>query len=621
LSIASLAKCSGFDGHDNIALYWGQNSFGQGDGPNAQQRLLTYCSKTDVDIIPMAFLVQMVTGQGGQPVLNFANQQDKCPLFAGTQLINCTQIGEDIKTCQQQFNKTILLSIGGATYTEGGFATPDAAIQAANLVWATFGPMTGLPMTNPGVTDPALPPPPAPDPASPPPPLMVTPPTVPPVTPPALTIGVTPDLNLIPTNPSVPSDSNGPATASSASPALNVPAPDSSVTPDHGLLMLDSAADPDLDLSTAASPVSLVVTDSSTTVSEAPCDNSDANSSPAPAPAPPVPAPMDPTAPLVSRDIVTLRPFGDAVVDGFDFDFETNVQNTVPFATQLRKLMAADTSKKYYLTAAPQCPYPDAAVDSMLNGGIMFDAVFVQFYNNYCGVQSFVRGSLIQNNFNFATWDNWAKTGSANPGVKVYLGVPAGRTGAGSGYQDPDMLAAVLQYSRNFTSFGGVMMWDASQAFANHDFVDSVQAAVSAPPMPEGAVEAAGNDPTLPPAGIAVNGPAAMPDGQVQPAMSGTAVTQGQMLAAASDPTAPQEPAPAVAGDPVVPPAAEVPATNGPAVTVEQMLAAPNDPSSPAVQAQPAVNDPSLSPAGVPAAATDPTLPAGQAMRARRWIG
>jgi hypothetical protein len=316
--------------------------------------------------------------------------------------------------------------------------------------------------------------------------------------------------------------------------------------------------------------------------------------------------------------MITLRPFGDAVVDGFDFDFETNVQNTVPFATQLRKLMAAETSKKYYLTAAPQCPYPDAADDSMLNGGVMFDAVFVQFYNNYCGVQSFVRGSLIQNNFNFATWDNWAKTASANPNVKIFLGVPAGRTGAGSGYQDPDMLAAVLQYSRTFTSFGGVMMWDASQAFANHDFVDSVQAAVSAPPLPEAAVEAAGNDPTLPPAGIAVNAPA-MPEEQAQPAVSSNAITQEQMLAAPSDPNMPQEAAPAVAGDPATPPPAAAPATNGPAVTVEQMLAAPNDPSAPV---EPAPNDPSVpQAAATPAAASDPSLPAAQAMRARHWIG
>ena len=54
-----------------------------------------------------------------------------------------------------------------------------------------------------------------------------------------------------------------------------------------------------------------------------------------------------------------LRPFGTSVVDGFDFDFEAGVSNMVPFANQLRSLMNAETSKKFLLTAAPQCPYPD----------------------------------------------------------------------------------------------------------------------------------------------------------------------------------------------------------------------------------------------------------------------
>lgn len=33
-----------------------------------------------------------------------------------------------------------MLSIGGATYTEGGFSTSDAAVSAANNIWSIFGP-------------------------------------------------------------------------------------------------------------------------------------------------------------------------------------------------------------------------------------------------------------------------------------------------------------------------------------------------------------------------------------------------------------------------------------------------------------------------------------------------
>lgn len=221
----------------------------------------------------------------------------------------------DIKTCQSTYGKTILLSIGGATYTEGGFSSSSAAVSAANNIWAMFGPVTS------GVN----------------------------------------------------------------------------------------------------------------------------------------------------------RPFGTAVVDGFDFDFESTTSNMASFAQQLRTLADAAGGKKYYLSAAPQCPYPDAADNDMLAGAISFDFIMVQFYNNYCGIQSFVVGSSTQNNFNFATWDNWAKTVSKNKSVKVLLGIPA-NTGAGAGYQTGSTLAAVITYCKQFSSFGGVMMWDMSQLYANSGFLSQVVA-------------------------------------------------------------------------------------------------------------------------------------------------
>lgn len=150
------------------------------------------------------------------------------------------------------------------------------------------------------------------------------------------------------------------------------------------------------------------------------------------------------------------------------------------FANQLRSLMNAHPYKSWILSAAPQCPYPDAADGPMLNGAVYFDIVWVQFYNNYCGVQSFTPGSNNQNNFNFATWDNWAKTVSLNPNVKVMLGVPA-NTGAGAGYTSGSTLASIIAYSRSFSSFGGVMMWDMSQLYANAGFLDAVDSDLGNP--------------------------------------------------------------------------------------------------------------------------------------------
>lgn len=182
------------------------------------------------------------------------------------------------------------------------------------------------------------------------------------------------------------------------------------------------------------------------------------------------------------------RPFGSAIIDGFDLDFEATSANMVPFANQLRSNMDSSSgNKKYYLSIAPQCPYPDAANNELLQS-VKFDFVAVQFYNNYCGVQAYVPGSASQNNFNFETWDTWAKKTSKNPAVKILLGIPGSATAAGGGYVNGSQLSAVVAYSKLFSSFGGVMVWDMSQVFGNSGFLDGVVAAlgggIASPPPP-----------------------------------------------------------------------------------------------------------------------------------------
>lgn len=165
------------------------------------------------------------------------------------------------------------------------------------------------------------------------------------------------------------------------------------------------------------------------------------------------------------------RPFGSAVVDGFDFDFESTTNNLPAFGAKLRSLMDGAGGKKFYLTAAPQCVFPDAAVGSALKA-VAFDFVMIQFYNNWCGVSNFKPGSDTQDAFNFDVWDKWTK-GSKNPNVKLLLGIPANK-GAGGGYTNGEKLKAVIAYSKKFTSFGGVMMWDMSQLYANEGFLGEV---------------------------------------------------------------------------------------------------------------------------------------------------
>ena len=174
----------------------------------------------------------------------------------------------------------------------------------------------------------------------------------------------------------------------------------------------------------------------------------------------------------------SLRPFGSSAVDGFDLDFEAVFENVAHFVTQLRALMDADkakTGKDWLLTAAPQCPYPDQADKSFLEGCIYLDAIWVQFYNNKCGLQSFQANSSQQSFFNFATWDNWARNISKNKSIRVFLSVPGSQSAATNGFKSALDLQPILEYCKQFPSFGGVMVWDASQAFANRGFLSLIR--------------------------------------------------------------------------------------------------------------------------------------------------
>ncbi|KAL0063817.1 Chitinase 2 [Marasmius tenuissimus] len=171
----------------------------------------------------------------------------------------------------------------------------------------------------------------------------------------------------------------------------------------------------------------------------------------------------------------TSRPFGNAVLDGIDLDIEGPVPSTgyVAFVNRIRS-HTDQANKKYYVTAAPQCPYPDQTLGSILNGA-RFDAVYVQFYNNPgCQASS--------GNINFNQWDQWAKTESRNKDVKIFLGVPGASPTAASpaSYVDPDTLGELAKLIQDqYSSFGGVMLWDASQAYANGRYDVAIKSALT----------------------------------------------------------------------------------------------------------------------------------------------
>ncbi|KAL8797026.1 MAG: hypothetical protein Q9195_000797 [Heterodermia aff. obscurata] len=159
-----------------------------------------------------------------------------------------------------------------------------------------------------------------------------------------------------------------------------------------------------------------------------------------------------------------LRPFGDVVLDGFDVDNEDHsTASYSTFVSALRTTMDADSSKKYYISAAPQCPRPDASIP--LDAMQSMDFVFVQFYNNGdCNVG--------QPGFE-ASFKAWSQDLSANgaKGPKLFVGAPGCTSCAGSGYVDPAQVGSVLGAAKSagVSNFGGVMLWDGPEAMVNTD--------------------------------------------------------------------------------------------------------------------------------------------------------
>lgn len=71
--------------------------------------------------------------------------------------------------------------------------------------------------------------------------------------------------------------------------------------------------------------------------------------------------------------------------------------------------------------------------------------------------------------------DYWARYISLNKNAKVYIGAPASSTAAGQGYVDAGTLGTIAtQMRKSFPSFGGVMLWDASQAYGDRSHSVSI---------------------------------------------------------------------------------------------------------------------------------------------------
>ncbi|KAK6353295.1 hypothetical protein TWF696_005267 [Orbilia brochopaga] len=160
------------------------------------------------------------------------------------------------------------------------------------------------------------------------------------------------------------------------------------------------------------------------------------------------------------------RPFGDAIVDGFDLDLEqdaASAENYRLFALALRAKFVSAPGQ-FYLSAAPQCIYPDANLQPVLDG-VCLDYIFVQFYNNPSCRPSNILSSddtiRQHQSDNFGNWNALAENNPC-PGTTWYLGLLAQTSS--DDYTSQSELTGILGAIQSQSRFGGIMLWEATFA-------------------------------------------------------------------------------------------------------------------------------------------------------------
>jgi len=161
---------------------------------------------------------------------------------------------------------------------------------------------------------------------------------------------------------------------------------------------------------------------------------------------------------LEGKDLQDIRPFGTAVMNGIDLDIEGGgSRGYTAFVKELRRLESTG-SQKITITAAPQCPYPDAMQGPSPGhflGDVptMIDEIYIQFYNNWCKISNprvfymFLR--------------KWLDYSAKENGPMIFVGVPADPHAAGAGYVTPDTLKGIWEKIKDEPRIGGIMFWDA----------------------------------------------------------------------------------------------------------------------------------------------------------------
>ncbi|CAL9150428.1 unnamed protein product [Musa hybrid cultivar] len=144
------------------------------------------------------------------------------------------------------------------------------------------------------------------------------------------------------------------------------------------------------------------------------------------------------------------RPLGNAVLDGVDLDIEGG--GAAHYDDLVRYLKAYSTAeKKVYLSAAPQCVFPDAHLQAAINTGLL-DYVWVQFYNNRVCEYDPADPSKFEE-----ARRKWSFVNAS----EVFLGLPASPDAATTGFIDiGNLTGIVLPFVKMSEKYGGMMLWN-----------------------------------------------------------------------------------------------------------------------------------------------------------------
>lgn len=179
------------------------------------------------------------------------------------------------------------------------------------------------------------------------------------------------------------------------------------------------------------------------------------------------------------------RPFGDAIVDGFDFDIEGSPSDAWG---QLASALRAKMPSGGLLTAAPQCVVPDANLASTISQAA-FDYLFIQFYNTkQCSARAHLDNSYGKSeNGNKATdisynaWVKWLKENASGGQVpQLFIGLPGSPSSTTDSqmYLNQQEATTLLKDFYQDAHFGGVMLWEATSALNNGDYIAQMHSAL-----------------------------------------------------------------------------------------------------------------------------------------------